>query len=758
MKNKLFPTSLFVIITLIFFWPFVLQNKLPIPADTIVGMYHPYRDFYTNSYPRGVPFKNSLITDPVRQQYPWKKLAIDQLKGGQLPLWNQYLFSGTPLIANFQSSAFYPLNLLFFIFDFNFAWGIFILLQPLLALVFMYLYLQNLKLDKSASFFGSIAFAFSGFSIAWLEWGNIVHTALWLPLILISIDKIIINVQEIKNNKQRVLWAIIFMFSFSSSFFAGHLQIFFYLFIFSLVYFVLRFFQYGRMMKSLLLVVGSCFLFLVLTFIQWFPAIRFILLSAREIDQVDWFKSGWFIPWQNIVQFIIPDFFGNPATLNYWGVWNYGEFIGFTGVITIVMAVYALFFRRDRKTLFFGTVFFVSLLLVFPTIFAEIPFKLNIPFLSSSQPTRMIFIIDFVLSVLGALGFDYFLKNKKKILYPLGLVGFIFIGIWVFVLILIKDQSLSANLMVSKQNLIYPTLIFVVSAVAIILAKSLTKRKKIQTTLPYILILILIVDLFRFGWKFTPFVKQEYLFPKTKILSFLIAQKGQFRIMATDSRILPPNFSAVYKLQTIDGYDPLYLLRYGEFAASISRDNPDISVPFGFNRIITPQNYASQFVDLLGVKYILSLEKLKDPKLKEVTREGEVKLYENLNVFPKAFFVSKTYSAKNKEDSISTVFNLQAKNELSTTAVVEDFKGKDVGLIWDTGETLPVVLEYADNRIVIKTNNQNDGFMVLTESFYPSWHAKIDGVETKILRTDFIFRGVVVPRGEHIIVFYNQLF
>ncbi|PIZ99051.1 MAG: hypothetical protein COX78_02350, partial [Candidatus Levybacteria bacterium CG_4_10_14_0_2_um_filter_35_8] len=73
MKNKLFPTSLFVIITLIFFWPFVLQNKLPIPADTIVGMYHPYRDFYTNSYPRGVPFKNSLITDPVRQQYPWKK-------------------------------------------------------------------------------------------------------------------------------------------------------------------------------------------------------------------------------------------------------------------------------------------------------------------------------------------------------------------------------------------------------------------------------------------------------------------------------------------------------------------------------------------------------------------------------------------------------------------------------------------------------------------------------------------------------------
>jgi len=758
MKNKFFPVFLFLIAALVFFWPFVLQNKLPIPADTIVGMYHPYRDFYANNYPRGVPFKNALITDPVRQQYPWKNLAIDQLKGGQLPLWNQFSFAGIPLIANFQSSAFYPLNILFFVFDFNFAWGIFILLQPLLASIFMYLYLQNLSLSKKSSFVGAIAFAFSGFFVSWLEWGNIVHTALWLPLILLCIDRILFVGKNNLRSKNLILWSLVFIFSLSSSFLAGHLQIFFYLFVFSLIYFFTKLFRSKNRISLFLVFLLLNVIAAIITFIQWLPTVQLILLSARGVDQADWLKPGWFIPWQNMIQFVIPDFFGNPATLNYWGVWNYGEFIGFTGIITIVMAVYALFFRRDRKTLFFGTVFFVSLLLTFPTIFAKIPFIYNIPFLSSSQPTRIIFITDFVLGVLGALGFDYFLKNKKKILYPLTFFSLLLISLWGFVLILIKDQSTVNNLLVTRQNLIFPITIFITSGLIILASIFFAKKKTLSLILPYGLILILMIDLFRFGWKYTPFVNKDYLFPRTKILSFLIEQKGQFRIMSTDSRILPPNFSTVYKLQVIDGYDPLYLLRYGEFAVAMGRKNSDISTPFGFNRIITPQNYASQLTDLLGVKYILSLEEIKDPKLKEVTREGEVKLYENLKVFPKAFFVSKTYYARNKEDSISTVFALQAKNELSMAAVVENIKGKDLDFNLKTGEALPVVLEYTDNRIVIKTNNQNDGFMVLTESFYPSWHAKIDGRETSVLRTDFIFRGIVVPKGGHIIMFYNQLF
>jgi hypothetical protein len=143
-----------------------------------------------------------------------------------------------------------------------------------------------------------------------------------------------------------------------------------------------------------------------------------------------------------------------------------------------------------------------------------------------------------------------------------------------------------------------------------------------------ILVLITVIDLFRFGWKFEPFTNKEYLFPSTSVMSFLQNQKGTFRVMATDSRILPPNFSIMYKLQTLDGYDPLYLQRYGELMAASGRGKPDISTPFGFNRIITPQDPISRTTDLLGVKYVLSLEKINSSKLKLVFTDGFVKVYE----------------------------------------------------------------------------------------------------------------------------------
>src|SRR3990167_8025749 len=149
-----------IIVPFIFFWQFFIKGFLPIPSDTIIGLYHPFRDLYAKDYLRGVPFKHFLITDPIRQQYPWKELAISLEKNWELPLWNPYNFSGTPLAANFQSAAFYPLNILFSMPHFYLSWSFFILLAPLLAGIFLYLYLQSLGLIKWPSALGSFAFSF----------------------------------------------------------------------------------------------------------------------------------------------------------------------------------------------------------------------------------------------------------------------------------------------------------------------------------------------------------------------------------------------------------------------------------------------------------------------------------------------------------------------------------------------------------------------------------------------------------------------
>ena len=58
----------------------------------------------------------------------------------------------------------------------------------------------------------------------------------------------------------------------------------------------------------------------------------------------------------------------------------------------------------------------------------------------------------------------------------------------------------------------------------------------------------------------------------------------------------------------------------------------------------------------------------------------------------------------------------------------------------------------------MKTNNVGEGFLVLTDSYYPTWQASIDGKETKIYLTDYNFRGIIVPKGEHTVEFYDKLF
>ncbi len=68
------------------------------------------------------------------------------------------------------------------------------------------------------------------------------------------------------------------------------------------------------------------------------------------------------------------------------------------------------------------------------------------------------------------------------------------------------------------------------------------------------------------------------------------------------------------------------------------------------------------------------------------------------------------------------------------------------------------ILKYAENTVDVQTENKDKGFLVLTDSFYPTWHVKIDGEETKIYLTDYNFRGVFVPKGIHAVEFYMNLF
>lgn len=742
--KKFFPLLFIFAVIVIFFRQFFLSYLLPIPSDTIVGLYHPFRDAYAKDYPRGIPFKNFLITDPVRQQYPWRFESILQEKALQLPLWNPYNFAGTPLFANQQSAALYPLNILFFILPFSVSWSFLIFLEPILAGLFLFLFLKNLKLHTAPSLLGAFAFTFSGFFISWLEWGTIDHVALWLPLLLLSVDKMFVQKFQSK-------WMLVFVLAFIMSFFAGHMQTFFYLSLIVYGYILVHLLQAKEKMRQVLITLGLSILVFTIVSVQLIPLFQFILHSGRDSDLV--IREGWFIPWQHIITFFVPDFFGNPTTLNYWGVWNYAELAGYIGIPALFFSFYAICVRRDWRTWFFASATLVALLFALPTYIAYLPLQFHIPFFSTAQPTRLLFVVDFGLAILAAIGLDNFVKNGKRFLLPLVLFIVVFASLWTGILFHAKLGLviLPDNLLTAKRNLVFPTTIFALTAIAIVIGSIFREKKKIFTSVLVALLLITAVDVFRFADKFTPFTNAAYLFPSTQAIQFLQKNTGNSRIMATDSQILPPNFSLAYHLQSIDGYDPLYIREYGQLVAALERGKPDIHTPFGFNRIITPQNYQNRLIDLLGVKYILSLTDLRSEKLHKVFSEGQTQIYENTNVFPRAFFVKNVVSAQSPQDAANFLFD--QKNNLREQATVEGQGDKNFTTVGSVAITT-----YSANSITMSTSNTSDGFLVLTDVYYPTWHAYVDGKETVIYRADLALRGIFVPKGAHTVRFTVQLF
>ncbi len=219
--------------------------------------------------------------------------------------------------------------------------------------------------------------------------------------------------------------------------------------------------------------------------------------------------------------------------------------------------------------------------------------------------------------------------------------------------------------------------------------------------------------------------------------------------MTTDRRLFAPNFSLAYRLQTVEGYDPLYLTRYAEMIAASERGKPDIFPPFGFKRIITPHHFESRIIDLLNVKYVLSLDEVDSPKLTKVFEEGQTKVYENKKVFPRAFIVYDFQVAQSKQEAINLLMDEEI--DLAKIAILEEKPPARSNLV--EGENRVKIKDYQENRVVVGVETSAPGILVLTDSYYPGWKVKVNGGGTEIFRADYHFRGIIIPKGIHEVIF-----
>ena len=63
------------------------------------------------------------------------------------------------------------------------------------------------------------------------------------------------------------------------------------------------------------------------------------------------------------------------------------------------------------------------------------------------------------------------------------------------------------------------------------------------------------------------------------------------------------------------------------------------------------------------------------------------------------------------------------------------------------------IIEDRRNRVVIETQNEDSGMLVLSDNYYPGWSASVDGAPAEIFRANCTMRAVKVPAGRHMVSF-----
>jgi len=751
MKKFLFrfwPIIFIFFIWFIFSSPYFLQQKAPFASSYQVNFFSPW-----STYPQFAgPVKNNAMPDVIGQIYPWKHFTIQSLKKGIIPLWNPYSFSGTPHLANYQSAVLSPFNLLFFILPFIDAWSVLVLLQPLLAGFFMYLFMTELKIKNEGSLISSIAFMFCGFMTTWMGYATLGYSILFLPLAIFSIEKFY------SSNKIRYL--VLLSTTIPLSFFSGHFQISLYFFVFVVFYVIFKFFQTKNIPNTFYLILFT-FLGFLSSLPQLLPSIELYTQTLRSTL----FQKGEIIPWGYLSTFIAPDFLGNPVTRNDW-FGHYAEWNAYIGLIPLMLAFYVFTSRKITRVIFFILSSILAIFLAFQTPILDLLIASQVPVLSTSAASRIIVLFSFSFAVLSGFGFQFLLedaekKKFKKIFLWLG--GFIVMFAVLWIVVIFKLILPIDKIIIAKQNIILPTVIFLFFTslvLFLLIEKKLKINKNIKHAIYFLIIILVAFDLLRFASKWQAFDSKSLAFINLPIT-------GQFGKISGYERVLG-NYGAevavYYGLPSIEGYDATYIKRYGELIASF--DNSKVEdfkrsiVSFSRNGINTPKA-----VNLLGAKYIV--HKVSDgrnvwafpywdyPKdaFTLIYGDDKYQIYRNNNAYPRAFLVDKYKVIDSSQETLETMFNnnfnlrdsvVLAKNPQVPS--IADFKGN------------ASISKYLPNQVKVKTSSNAKAILFLSDSYYVGWKAYVDNKETEIYLADYAFRAVVVPVGNHTVTFvYNPL-
>lgn len=739
----------------------------------------------------------------------FKTFFDDAKKDGIFALWTPYIFMGMPNFAGLI--GFSPRVYDLFGHGFGTILNLFgspdsspifsIVIYYIIFGIGFYLYTNYKFRNRLVALFTSLMAVFATDLIQRMVTGHNtkVFAIMLFPLILLVIERLIDY--DYKNNFSKIVDIALLAIMFHIQLTSNHMQMIFYSYLFIGIYvlyiFIARLVKKENYRSALM---AGVFVILAAGFsvamnadvimsvkeynkysMRGVPAIQVTEVKKENNAQpLDYdYATRWSFSPGEILTFYAPYYFGfgdveyQGQKVNlYWGQMPFTTSPVYFGVIVLALALIGIFynFRRSVYVQALTLIVFVFLLLSFGRNggFLFDLFYYYFPFFSSFRAPVMIhnfMDVGFallagygLLSIVGSIKNQIETEKFKKVSFVvMGIAGLIF----VISIIGFKDsyresvlngpkaqeykkmgatpqqinQQLGQMADIAYGNItsdlqFHSFLILLVMAAALLFSKRMINYKLFM----FGVILIGLFDLWNVNNKTIHWdnkTDSQNAFNETDYTNYILKSNSdtyQYRIVELrQGEPTTTNNYAFYRLQAFNGYQGAKMRIYQDALDVVGGGNPLL-------------------LGLANVKYVIT--EPKDPASDTsfvAVMKGSKTVSENKMFLPRAFFVNE-YRV---EQPINILNNIKYMNfNPRQTAFFE----KDINKKIDkTDSTATIKLVKATTESYeYDVNATGNNLMFMSDIYYPAgWKAYIDGVETEIYKTNYLFRSIVVPAGKH---------
>ncbi|MBI5877736.1 MAG: YfhO family protein [Chloroflexi bacterium] len=738
-------------------------------------------------------FDNPLI------YYPYRAILSDAIRSGHLPLWTALLGTGFPLAADPESASFSIVAIL-----------LSALLPPAMIMniehilvvlgsgLGTYAFARSLDRSPVAAFIAAVAFAFGGPVVGRSETLFMAGAFPWLPLLFLGLER---------TAARKSMRAAIFSgFIMAMLVLAGSPQIAVFSIIGGCLYFSVRAAFEWRNDAGLApamrhisrlgvaLVIGA-----LLSAIQLLPALEF----SRETDR----GTGGPTSGAAAISFSLPELitYLEPFSLYLVPTLTRGADVKtYIGIVPLILAILAVWRRRDRHTLSLAVVYLFGLLYALGQLSPVWWLLHGLPALSSFRnPGYFMHIAGLAAAVLAAFGMDELLAatpssvtaraalKLARLFAVAGVLCWLAAGIGQLALSTpqVRDAALaygrryiegggrdelSAAHYTERLSLIYDRLVDRVGVAtpyyglpaALMLAGAALVRARVRGDLAANAFALAAAGLVILdGFHFSYFLDAQRSLPVSAFtaapdsLASLQSDASPFRVISAYSpeerNTLYWRSRATLQQLNVDLLMPNIGAAFGQtsvqgyYGIVLARDIESLLGPTGQSDSERVARLAAQsrVLGAVNVKYLLVPPGIAVPGWSS-RYNGRSDIYQNPDYLPRAYLVP---TARVMADPTTIIEAMQSPAFSPRREVILEQPAALAGVAMQSG-TARIESATAE-RVTIHAELDGAGYLVLSDRYYPGWRARVDGRDATILRANYYLRAVALTAGAHTVEF-----